>query len=100
MGIGVCLLLTFLVFLASDMLRPAVNTWLSKMAGDEQGFIAGMSSAYMSLGNVTGPVLAGLLFEQDVDFPYMCAGIVLLACFVLSFVPRKEPRGTSQKGDS
>jgi len=75
---------TFAVFLACDLLRPAVTTLLSNMAGDEQGFIAGMNSTYTSLGNIVGPAIAGILFDIDVDFPYVLASIVLLLAFMMA----------------
>ncbi|WP_044482317.1 MFS transporter [Paenibacillus antibioticophila] len=75
---------TFIVFLSIDILRPAVGTQLSKMAGDQQGYVAGLNSAYTSLGNIAGPIVAGALFDLDVNYPYVAAAIVLILCFVLS----------------
>lgn len=46
------LVLTTMFFSFTSILRPAINTLLSKMAGDEQGFVAGMNNAYMSIGNI------------------------------------------------
>ena len=51
-------------FTATALLRPAVNTLVSKLAGEEQGYAAGMMNAYMSLGNMIGPAIAGLLFRH------------------------------------
>ncbi len=78
------MLTTFIIFLAMDILRPAVSTSLSRRAGDEQGFVAGMNSSYTSLGNVIGPLIAGLLFDVHINLPYMVVAIVLLACLVHS----------------
>lgn len=75
---------TFIVFLSIDILRPAVGTQLSKMAGEQQGYVAGLNSAYTSLGNIAGPIVAGALFDLDVNYPYVAAAIVLILCFVLS----------------
>ena len=49
------------------MIRPAVNTVISKLAGNEQGFAAGMNNAYMSLGNMIGPALAGMFFDININ---------------------------------
>ena len=46
---------------ATTLIRPAVNTVISKLAGNEQGFAAGMNNAYMSLGSMIGPALAGYI---------------------------------------
>ncbi|SYX83469.1 MFS transporter [Paenibacillus alvei] len=70
---------TMLFFVATSIVRPAINTLLSKMAGKEQGFVAGMNNAYMSLGNIIGPAIAGILFDVHVQIPYAFGAIVLLA---------------------
>ncbi|MEK3795669.1 MFS transporter [Paenibacillus sp. FSL R7-0204] len=76
---------TFVVFLAMDILRPAVGTQLSKMADDsQQGLVMGMNSAYTSLGNIAGPIVAGVLFDLDINFPYAVAALVLFISFMLS----------------
>lgn len=82
---------TFIVFLAMDILRPAVGTQLSKLAVEsQQGFVMGMNSAYTSLGNIAGPIVAGVLFDLDINFPYAVAALVLVLCFVLSLVSAKR----------
>ncbi|WP_268624833.1 MFS transporter [Paenibacillus alvei] len=70
---------TMLFFVATSIVRPAINTLLSKMAGNEQGFVAGMNNAYMSLGNIIGPAVAGILFDIHVQIPYAFGAIVLFA---------------------
>lgn len=76
---------TFIVFLSMDMLRPAVGTQLSRLADEsQQGFVMGMNSAYTSLGNIAGPIVAGVLFDLDINLPYGAASLVLVLCFVLS----------------
>ena len=71
-------------FTATSLLRPAVNTLVSKLAGSEQGYAAGMMSAYMSLGNMIGPALAGVLFDVNIIYPYIIGTIILLICFALA----------------
>ncbi|OBZ15702.1 multidrug transporter [Bacillus sp. FJAT-27264] len=87
---------TFIVFLAMDILRPAVSTQLSKMAGDSQGFVAGMNSAYTSLGNIAGPIVAGYLFDININFPYAVAALVLALSFILSLSSSKRSRRGQQ----
>ncbi|MNK46525.1 Tetracycline resistance protein, class C [compost metagenome] len=81
---------TFIVFLSIDILRPAISTQMSKLAEEQQGFVAGLNSAYTSLGNIIGPVIAGILFDIDINFPYMSAAVVLAVCFVLSLGQRAK----------
>jgi len=68
---------SMLFFTATSIVRPAVNTLLSKMAGNEQGFVAGMNNAYMSLGNIIGPSIAGILFDIHIQIPYAFGAVIL-----------------------
>ncbi|MCP8968610.1 MFS transporter [Ectobacillus sp. SYSU M60031] len=78
------LVLTTLFFTFTSIMRPAINTLLSKMAGNEQGFVAGMNNAYMSLGNIFGPTAAGILFDLNLSFPYAFGAVVLVFSLYLS----------------
>ncbi|WP_332649565.1 MFS transporter [Lysinibacillus sp. 54212] len=71
--------------IATTFIRPAVNTLISKLAGAEQGFAAGMNNAYMSLGNMVGPALAGILFDWNMDSPYILGTVILIGCFILAY---------------
>lgn len=72
------LLTTFVVFVGFDLFRPAVTSHLSKIAGNEQGFVGGMNSMFTSLANVFGPILGGMLFDVDVDYPYYFSALLLI----------------------
>jgi len=72
------MVITMLFFTFNNILRPTINTLLSRVAGNEQGFVAGMNNAYTSLGTIFGPMLAGILFEVHFDLPYLFGGFVLL----------------------
>ncbi|WP_368906885.1 MFS transporter, partial [Bacillus wiedmannii] len=74
-------ILTFIIFLAFDLLRPAITTLLSKIAGENQGFIGGMNSTYTSLGNIIGPATGGILLNVNVNLPYIFAGLILTIGF-------------------
>lgn len=80
------LVVAMVFFTATSLLRPAVNTLVSKLAGTEQGFAAGMITAYMSLGNMIGPALAGVLFDINISYPYIMGTALLLLCFGIAFV--------------
>ncbi len=90
-GFWPILIVSSIFFTAASLLRPAVNTLISKQAGSEQGFAAGMNNAYMSLGNMVGPALAGILFDINMSFPYIAGTIVLLTCFVIAFSSNQKP---------
>ncbi|MDZ5471548.1 MFS transporter [Bacillus sp. 31A1R] len=78
------LAVTFVFFTATSLVRPALNTLLSKMAGNEQGFVAGMNNMYMSVGNMVGPALAGIIYDVDIHYPYVFGAIVLFISFFMS----------------
>lgn len=84
------LLVTITVFVGFDLMRPAVTNYLSRIAGNEQGFAAGMNSMFTSIGNVVGPVIGGLLFDMNLNYPYYFATI-LLAIGVGVTLAWKEP---------
>ncbi|KMY51417.1 MFS transporter [Peribacillus loiseleuriae] len=69
--------ISLIIFLSTSILRPVLNTLISKMAGNEQGFAMGMNNAYMSIGNVLGPTLAGLMYDVRITYPFIL-GLVLL----------------------
>ncbi len=75
---------------ATSLLRPAVNTLISKLAGKEQGFAAGMMNAYMSLGNMIGPAIAGIIFDINIIFPYILGMVILLISFGIAAIWAKR----------
>ncbi|UJF26582.1 MFS transporter [Planococcus sp. 107-1] len=62
---------SLVIFLAMAILRPVLNILISKMAQGEVGFAMGMNTSYMSLGNVLGPLSAGLLFDFNINLPFI-----------------------------
>ncbi|WP_336823359.1 MFS transporter [Sporosarcina sp. USHLN248] len=80
------LLVATIFSVATSLLRPAVNTLISKLAGEEQGFAAGMMNAYMSLGNMIGPALAGSIFDINITFPYLLGTFILLICALIASI--------------
>ncbi|MFE6167318.1 MFS transporter [Viridibacillus arvi] len=89
-GFFIMLLVATIFSTATTLIRPAVNTLISKTAGNEQGFAAGMNNAYMSLGNMIGPALAGILFDWNMNSPYVFGTIILVSCFSLTAVWAKK----------
>jgi len=80
------LAVTCFIFLAFDLLRPALTTYLSKTAEQEQGFVAGMNSTYTSLGNIVGPALGGIFFDININYPYLFAAVIMFIGLVFTFV--------------
>ncbi len=82
--------ITLLIFLATSILRPVLNTLISKLAGNEQGFAMGMNNAYMSIGNVLGPTLAGILYDVEISYPFILGLILLALTLITTFVWQKR----------
>lgn len=81
---------TFIIFLAFDLLRPAITTYLSKHAGDRQGTVNGLNSTFTSFGNILGPMVSGMLFDINHVYPYYVSSIVLLATGFLTLFWKKQ----------
>ncbi|WP_432357948.1 MFS transporter [Sporosarcina sp. UB5] len=77
---------TMIIFLATSILRPVLTTLISKTAGEEQGFAMGMNNSYMSIGNVLGPLSAGLLYDVHHLYPFILGLVVLVATMGVSIV--------------
>lgn len=87
----VVILSTFVIFLAFDLFRPAVTTYLSKHAGDQQGTINGLNSTFTSFGNIIGPMAAGSLFDINHFYPYYVSAAILIGTgFLTLFLNAKK----------
>lgn len=75
----VVMAVTFTVFIGFDLIRPAVTNYLSRIAGNEQGFVGGMNSFFTSLANVFGPIVGGRLYDIDINYPYYFGAVVIVA---------------------
>lgn len=84
--------IAFIIFIGFDLIRPAVTTFLSHIAGNNQGFAGGMNSFFTSLANVIGPVIAGILFDMNLDYPYYFSAIVLVIGFLITVFFWRDPR--------
>lgn len=78
-------LLTVAFFVLSNgMIGPSVASLISKQATSGQGMSMGLNNAFMSLGRIVGPILAGVLLDANLSLPYLSGGLIFLACFLLS----------------
>jgi len=91
------LLVTFIVFVGFDLFRPAVTSYLSKIAGNEQGFVGGMNSMFTSLANISGPILGGILFDIDINYPYYFATVILSLGIIITLFWKKQASDSSIK---
>ncbi len=83
-------IISLFIFLSTSILRPVLNTLISKLAGNEQGFAMGMNNAYMSIGNVLGPTLAGLLYDVKITYPFILGFVLLIITLFITFTWQKR----------
>ncbi len=63
--------------LTTALLAPTVSALTSKWSPLEQGITMGWSNAFMSLGRIFGPLLAGILFDAHIESPYWGGAVIL-----------------------
>ncbi|WP_366295947.1 MFS transporter [Paenibacillus sp. AN1007] len=88
-----------LYFAFNAFLRPTVSSLISKSAGDRQGYASGLNTTYSSLGTVFGPLAAGLLFDKNVNFPYIFGAFMLLAALSLTMSTQRSKKGKRYAGE-
>ncbi|RAZ81054.1 MFS transporter [Planococcus halotolerans] len=86
---------SLVIFLAMAILRPVLNILVSKMAAGEIGFAMGMATAYMSLGNVLGPISAGMLFDVNINYPFILGLGLLVVTLSIAMAWRKTNNAKS-----
>jgi DHA1 family multidrug resistance protein-like MFS transporter len=83
--------------LANSMLTPAVSSLISKQATTGQGITLGLNNSFMSLGRSVGPLLAGFLFDVNINLPYLTGGLVLLGGFFASMWKMKTIQAETEE---
>lgn len=80
------MIVMFTIFIGFDLIRPAVTTYLSRIAGNEQGFVGGMNSFFTSLANVLGPIVGGIMFDIDINYPFYFATVVIIIGLAIAMI--------------
>ena len=91
---------SLVIFLAMAILRPVLNILVSKMAAGEIGFAMGMATAYMSLGNVLGPISAGMLYDVNINYPFILGLGLLVVTLSIAMAWRKTTNAKSMASAS
>lgn len=80
------LLATGFFILSKTLLRPAAFALISKRSTASQGAAMGLSSSFMSLGRIAGPIWAGFIFDVNVNYPYLSGAVIMFIGFLVSLV--------------
>ncbi|WP_256960470.1 MFS transporter, partial [Staphylococcus argenteus] len=84
------MIISFIVFIGFDMIRPAITNYFSNIAGDRQGFAGGLNSTFTSMGNFIGPLIAGALFDVHIEAPIYMAIAVSLAGIIIVLIEKQH----------
>ncbi|MBN1264799.1 MAG: MFS transporter [Anaerolineales bacterium] len=81
---------TSMFVFSNSLLRPSVSSLTSKWAPDRQGIAMGLNNSFMSLGRIFGPIWAGVVFDININMPYLSGSVILAAGFIVSLLWLKE----------
>jgi len=84
--------------LALALIGPALNSHLSNFAGEHQGTVMGLNSAFTSLGRVVGPLWGGYIYDINIDYPFFSGAATLLLGLLVSLIGlRKQAAGSPMR---
>jgi DHA1 family multidrug resistance protein-like MFS transporter len=52
---------------------------------------------FTSLGNISGPIIGGILFDIDIDYPYYFATVILVLGIVITLFWKKESSNSTSE---
>jgi MFS family permease len=89
----VCVTIVFAMFNA--LVQPMITTLISLNSKPEvQGTAMGLNASYLNVSNAFGPIIAGLIVNQDnpitYRYPFYLAGILTFSVLVFAFSKRKQ----------
>jgi DHA1 family multidrug resistance protein-like MFS transporter len=79
----------FFIF-ALALISPALNSYISNFAGEHQGTVMGLNSAFTSLGKVLGPLWGGYIYDINIEYPFYSGAVTLLLGLAVSLIGIKK----------
>ena len=93
------LLATGFFVLSKTFLRPSLLSLISKRSKIGQGTAMGLSNSAISLGRIVGPIWAGIVFDVNLNLPYLSGAVILFISFIFSlFMITRNPAVVPSKG--
>lgn len=77
--------------LSLALIGPALNSYISNFAGEHQGTVMGLNTAFTSLGRVVGPLWGGYIYDIDIEYPFFSGTATLLLGLLVSLVSFRKP---------
>ncbi|MDQ5969577.1 MAG: transporter, family, multidrug resistance protein, partial [Patescibacteria group bacterium] len=85
-GVSWFVIVLFFFMFFNAPIMSIVSSMISERAhGKEQGEILGISNSYMSLGQILGPIMAGLIATRNPQWVFLMGGVLMLIAFAVSF---------------
>lgn len=85
-GLTAFLILTFFYVAVYSLIHPVLTNIISKRVNvEDQGVILGINQSYASLGQVLGPVSAGIISQINVKLIFSWSSLLLFIGFLLSY---------------
>jgi len=77
--------------LALALISPALNSYISNFAGEYQGSVMGLNSAFTSLGRVVGPLWGGYIYDINIEYPFFSGAATLLLGLLVGIRGLRKP---------
>lgn len=85
--ISIIISISFFILL-NALLKPSALAFVSKYSHVSQGKAMGYTESYMSLGRIIGPLWAGILFEANINYPFVSGSVFFFFMFIISLIFR------------
>lgn len=91
------MLISFIVFIGFDLIRPALTNYYSNIAGNRQGFAGGLNSTFTSMGNFVGPLIAGAVYDIYYELPLFMSMLIMVASIIVIYIEKAVRRNLRKK---
>lgn len=91
------MLISFIVFIGFDLIRPALTNYYSNIAGNRQGFAGGLNSTFTSMGNFVGPLIAGAVYDIYYELPLFMSMLIMVAGIIVIYIEKAVRRKLRKK---
>ena len=90
-GFGTMTVFLSIAGIGNQIIRPTNTSWISKQTKVGQGAVIGVMDAFLSLGRILGPPVAGRLYTPDTfQLPYLLLGGILILASISLFRPLRR----------